>query len=166
MEKELLSKFSNVYIMLLYAIMTNDIKRVKHFISDELYLKYKDMTDKYISNNETRIFGEPNVYQISIINKEIKDDYEYVTVKLVSRYMDYVIDNETKMKKYGIDNERITKDNILVFRKNINAKPKDVVYTCNNCGSNLDINFNGVCPYCQNSADLSKTDYILVSLEN
>ena len=110
MEKELLSKFSNVYIMLLYAIMTNDIKRVKHFISDDLYIKYKDMTDKYISNNETRIFGEPNVYQISIINKEIKDDYEYVTVKLVSRYMDYIVDKTTLKFISGINDHRIEKD--------------------------------------------------------
>ena len=40
MKNDLTGKFSNVYIMLLYAIMTNNIERVKHFLSDEMYLKF------------------------------------------------------------------------------------------------------------------------------
>ena len=40
-DNELISKFSNIYIMLLYSIMTNDISRVKHYLSDNLYHKYK-----------------------------------------------------------------------------------------------------------------------------
>lgn len=37
---ELTSKFSNIYIMLLYALMNNDIKRVAHYLSDDMFEKY------------------------------------------------------------------------------------------------------------------------------
>ena len=48
MEEELISKFSNIYIMLLYAIMSNDINKVKHFLSPDLGRYYENVINKNI----------------------------------------------------------------------------------------------------------------------
>ena len=165
MEEKLLGKFSNIYIMLLYAFMTNDLEKARHYLSDDMYLKYKSKIDEYIKNNETRMFDEANVANISIESKEIVDNFEIVKVKLISRYMDYVIDSNTKKYKYGVNDHRIEKTNILTFKKNKNYNLDKKIYTCLNCGANIDINFNGVCPYCGKSTDLKYKDYILVDLK-
>ena len=163
--EELISKFSNIYIMLLYSIMTNNIDRVKHFLSKELYIKYKDIVDSHIKNGETQMYDELNVYKINIENKNILDNKEIITVKLISRYMDYIIDNKTHKRKSGVNTHRVEKTNLLIFeKKNIDLEKK-VVYTCPNCGANLDINYNGICSYCKKSIDLKNDDYILTSIQ-
>ena len=164
-DSELISKFSNIYIMLLYSVMTNDIKRVKHFISDELYNKYKNIVDNHINNNETQMYDELNVYKINIESKEIVSNREIIKVKLISRYMDYIVDNKTKKIKAGVNTCRIEKTNYLVFERNINGLNNDLVYTCPNCGANLDINYNGICSYCKQNINLKDEDYILTSIE-
>ena len=40
-DAELKSKFSNIFIMLLLGIQTNNLDDVKHYLSDDLYNKYK-----------------------------------------------------------------------------------------------------------------------------
>ena len=163
-DNELIGKFSNIYIMLLYSIMTNDIERVKHFLSNDLYNKYKTIIDNHINNEETEMFDELNVYKINIEKKEIIDNKEIITVKLISRYMNYIMDNNTKKIKSGINTHRIEKTNILVFEKNINTNDNKNVHKCPNCGANLDINYNGVCSYCKQSVDL-KDNFILTKLD-
>ncbi len=164
MKEELTSKFSNIYIMLLYAIMANDINRVKHFLSPELAEYYQEIINNNIKNKEIRMYDELNVKEISILERNDYESYEEVKVRLISRYMDYVIDADTKKYKRGINDRRIEKENILVFKKEKTALGKEM-YTCPNCGANLDVNFVGTCPYCREVISMEEHDYILVSLE-
>ena len=78
--------------------------------------------------------------------------------------MNYIMDNNTKKIKSGINTHRIEKTNILVFEKNLNTNDNKNVHKCPNCGANIDINYNGVCSYCKKSVDL-KSDYILIKLD-
>ena len=164
MENELISKFSNIYIMLLYAIMSNDINRVKHFLNDEMFNKYKSIIDNNIKNKEIQMYDEMNVKEIKILSNVKYSEYEEVKVYLVSRYMDYIIDAETKQYKRGINDHRVEKNNYLTFRKYLDAEGKEM-YTCKNCGANLDVNFTGICPYCQSVVSMEKHDYVLTNLE-
>ncbi len=163
-DNELISKFSNIYIMLLYSIMTNDISRVKHYLSDNLYHKYKYIIDNHITNNETQMYDELNVYKINIENRNIINNKEIVKVKLISRYMDYIIDNETKKIKNGVNTHRIEKTNYLIFEKNLNLQDNKIVHTCPNCGANMDVNFSGICQYCNQIIDMKNEDYILMDI--
>lgn len=162
-DSELIGKFSNIYIMLLYSIMTKDMNRVKHFISDDLYNKYLDIIDILNKNQESQMYDELNVGKIDIIRTEVMDNKEVVTVRIISRYMDYIIDSQGNYKR-GNNKNRVQKENILVFTKNLDAISKNY-YTCSNCGANLDINFTGSCPYCNSICDVSDYDYQLVKLD-
>ncbi len=164
MESELISKFSNIYIMLLYAIISNDINRVKHFLSDEMYEKYKSIIENNLQNKEIQMYDELNVKEIEIIDRVETTDYLEIKVKLISRYMDYVIDAETKKYKRGINDHRLEKVNYLTFKKSLKASSKEL-FTCPNCGANLDVNFTGTCPYCKSVVSMENNDYILTSLE-
>lgn len=165
MDNELNSKFSNIFIMLLYSIMTNDINRVKHFLSNELFYKYKNIIDNNINNNEKQMYDELNIAKIDIIKKEIVDNYEIVTVKIKAKYIDYIIKADTGEYKRGNNKYRIEKEYKLEFKKLVNAEKRNLVIKCPSCGANLDINFTGVCPYCTNIIEINNFDYILTNVE-
>ena len=163
-DSELIGNLSNIYIMLLCSIMKNDIERVKCYLNDNLYNKYKEIIDNHIDKNETEMYDELNVHKIDIISRNIVDNKEVITVRLESRYMNYIMDNETKKVTSGVNTHRIEKTNILVFEKDNNTNNNKVVHKCPNCGANLDINYNGVCSYCNKSINL-KEDYVLTKLD-
>lgn len=164
MQNELVSKFSNIYIMLLYSITTNDIDRVKHFLSEQLYQKYKNIIDQNKKNNELQMYDELNVAKIEMIDKKIIEDKEIITVRLISKYIDYIIDKTTGNYKRGNNKSRTQKTNILIFEKKKNKVKRKIIFTCPNCGANLDINFTGKCSYCNQTINLKNNDYILTSI--
>ena len=162
-DSELTAKFSNIYINLLYSIMIKDLNKVKHFLSEELINKYERIINELEVNNETQLYDELNVGKIDIIKKEVIDNKEIYTVKILSRYMDYKVDEQGDYLS-GNNKSRIEKENILKFEHNLNSEIKNY-YKCKYCGNNLDINYTGECSYCNNIVDISEYEYILTSLE-
>lgn len=162
-DSELIGKFSNIYIMLLYAIMVKDINRVKHFLSVDLYNKYSAIIDNLNSRQESQMYDELNVGKIDIVESKVVGDKELITVRIMSRYMDYIVDGNGNYKS-GNNTSRVEKENILVFSKNVNSDSKSN-YKCDNCGADLDINFTGICSYCGSVCDISNFDYQLIELE-
>lgn len=161
---ELISKFSHIFIMLHYSIMSNNLKRVKSFLGNDLYNYYQKMIDNNIKNNETEMFDELNVKNVDILEKNEFEDKYQIKVKLVSRYMDYFVDSDTLEYKRGINDHRIEKEHILVFEKKKSATTSSVI-TCPSCGANLNVNSSSVCPYCNSNIDLTGSSYQLISLE-
>lgn len=163
-EMELKGKFSNIYIMILFGIMTNDLSNADHFLSDEIMDKYNKIIEKNLANNETQMYDEMNVKSIDIISKEELEDCYLVKVKLISRYMDYIIDSTTKKYKRGVNTHRIEKENTLTFKKLKSAKERSSVIKCEYCGANMDINHSGKCEYCGSIADVTEYDYVLIDI--
>ena len=163
-DEELKSKFSNIFIMLLYSISTNDLDRVKHYLTQEMIDKYQKVIDTNINRKETILFDELNVKTISITNKEIKDDYNYIYVNLISRYMNYYI-NENGDFLRGNNKRRDEISHKLVFRKKLNASSNSVV-KCPGCGANVDSNFSGRCEFCGMTYSAENYDYQLESITN
>jgi hypothetical protein len=163
-DEELKSKFSNIFIMLLYSISTNDLDRVKHFLTQEMIDKYQKVIDTNINRKETVLFDELNVKTISITGKEIKDDYEYVYVDLTSRFMNYYLDDDGNYLR-GNNKRRDENNHRLVFRKKVGTS-SNVVVKCPGCGANIDANFSGKCEYCGMTYSAENYDYQLESITN
>lgn len=163
-ESGFLAKVDNTFIMLLTAIMTDNMKRVEHKISPELFNKYKSMVDELNNNNERQMYDELNVKSTEIQSIEKLEDKYVIKVLLTSRYMDYKIDKATGNYKSGINDRRVEKDNYLTFEKSINAKEEGVVKYCPGCGANVDANSTGVCPYCGSTYDTKNYDWVLTSI--
>ena len=60
-EELLKSKFSNIFIKLLVGIMSNDLKDIKHFLSENVYNKCQTIINDNISNNEIHCYDELNM---------------------------------------------------------------------------------------------------------
>ena len=162
-ESELKAKFSNIFIMLLYSIMTKDLNKVKHFISDDLYNEYQNKIDILNKRKQTQLYDELNVGEIKILEQETFQDKYRVNVQIEARYMDYIVDENGNYIS-GNNTSRSAVNYYLIFEKNIDAQSKNY-YKCASCGNNLDINFTGECPYCNNVVDVDDFEYQLISVE-
>lgn len=155
------TKVDNVFVKLHTAIILRDLSGVKHFISNKVYDKYQNYIDKLINNKEIQMYDELNVKDTKIINK-YKDDNKYIIeVEIISRYMDYVIDEDSSNLIRGNNTSRVEKTNKLVFVKNKDTKEQKMARKCPSCGANISVNTSGKCEYCGSTYNLEDYDFIL-----
>jgi len=159
------TKVDNVFVKLYTAFMKGDLGEVKHFISDDVYLEFKEKLDKLNDKNQRQIYDELNVKNTKIIDKIINNNKEVITVELISRYMDYIIDKTSYKLLSGDNTRRVEKTNTLVFEKKLDTKEKKLVRKCPGCGASISVNTNGKCEYCDTIYNLEDYDYILVSIK-
>lgn len=163
-ESGFLAKVDNTFIMLLTAIMTDNLQRVKHKISKELFDKYTNLLDELNKNNERQMYDELNVKSSNIKSIE-KTDYKYVIkVLLVSRYMDYRVDKNNGNFISGVNDRRIEKENYLTFEKKLNTKKESLARKCPGCAANIDANNSGKCSYCGTTYDTENYDWVLTNI--
>lgn len=164
-ESKFLTKVDNIFVMLHISLMTNNLERVKHFISEDIYNEFNKRLNKLNQDNQIQMFDELNVKSTEIKNVEITDENFIINVKLTSRYMDYIIDKTTKELISGNNTSRVQKENFLTFTKRRNSKKQGAIRKCPSCGANMDINNTGKCKYCGTIYNNSDYDYILTSIE-
>ena len=158
------TKVDNIFVMLHMSLMTDNLKRVNHFISDSVMEEFKNRLAILNQNNEREMFDELNVKSTDILNVEILPDKYVIKVRLISRYMDYIVDKTTLNFKRGNNTSRIEKENILVFEKKRSAKVQGIVRFCPNCGHPMDVNKSGYCEFCHSTYNQEDYDWVLVSI--
>ena len=163
-EGTFLTKVDHIFIMILDAIMDNDMSSVKHFLSEDIYLKYEELTKEYSSKGYTRIFDEMNVSSTKITNIDITDEEILVHVNIESKYMDYLIDENGNFLS-GVNDHRIVTNHNIIFSKKRNALSLSEIRRCPGCGASLDLNDSAVCKYCNRPFDMSDYDYIVVDID-
>ena len=159
------TKVDNIFVKLHTAVMLGNIESVKHFLSDELYNDYNNKVIDLNNKNYRQMYDELNVKSTEIENVNIHPDKIEIKIKIVSRYMDYIIDKDNGNYISGNDKYRIEKNNVLTFTKKIDTKELKMSRKCPGCGSNMDINNYGKCNYCGRIFNLDDYDYILTSIE-
>ena len=163
-ESSFKTKVDNIFVMLHMALMTDNMKRVDHFINDQVYQMYSQKLNDLNNNNERQMFDELNVKSTDITNVEITDTKYIVTVRIISRYMDYIVDKTTNKFKRGNNTSRVEKTNILTFEKLRSAKTQGVVRFCPNCGHPMDVNKSGYCEFCHSTYNQENYDYVLTNI--
>ena len=160
------AKADNIFIQLYTAVMKQDLKRVKHVVSDEVYAKYENRINALKERNELQIYDELNVSDTDITNV-VENENEFVLyVNLLTKYLDYTLNKETRAFLRGNRDVRVEKRVDLVFTKTKQAKELNMARTCPSCGANLDLNKTGVCPYCGSIFELKEYDWILTQVND
>ena len=163
-ETKFIANVDNTFIMMLSAIITNNLKKVDHKIGDKVYNKLKEKLDDLNSKEYHQMYDELNVKSTDIISIDKTDDKYIIKVRLVSRYMDYIVDKDYNYVS-GNNSNRIEIVNILTFEKNINSKEFGLIKKCPTCGASIDYNSNGECNYCHNVFNTEDYDYVLTNIE-
>ena len=164
-EATFLTKADHIFIMILSAIMENDLSSVKHYLSGDIYNHFDELVNSYKEDKLIRLFDEMNVKSTDIIDYNVEDNKLNIIVNLVSRYMDYFI-NEDGEFECGINDHRIELTHKIVFTKKLDTKELGEVRRCPSCGHSLDINASGLCPFCNQTIDMSEYDYIITEIDN
>ena len=162
-EAMFITKVNNIFIKLMNGVMFKDLDNIKHFISDDVYNKYKAIVDDLNKRGVSEVFDELNVKDSFISDARITDDKIVIIVDLISRYMDYYIDSDGNYVT-GVNDHRIEKLNRLTFVKDINSKDIGIVRKCPSCGNSIDVNNSGKCSYCGHIYNNSDYDYILSNI--
>lgn len=163
-EAMFITKVNNMFIMLCTAIMTNDLNRVKHYISDELEKRYEKKLNILNENNERQMYDELNTKETYIQSIKVEDDKAIVDVVLLARYMDYIVNKETGTFKRGNNSSRTIKKYNLRLVKKMDGYTHGNVIKCYNCGADVDVNNSGVCPYCRSVFNEEKHDWVIESI--
>lgn len=160
-----IAKVDNTFIMLYSSIMIGNLDRVKHKLSDDLIIRYQKVIDELNSRNERQMYDEINVKSTEILSISEDNDKYIIEVLLVSRYMDYIIDRETRKFISGVNDHRIEKNNYLTFTKVKDFKDEGFARKCPGCGANIDANYSGKCAWCGTTYDTVKYDWILEDIK-
>ena len=160
------AKADNIFIQLYTAVMKQDLQRVKHFLSDEVYAKYEQKVNNLKANNQLQIYDELNVSDTNITNVVENDEEFILYVNLLTKYLDYVLAKDTRAFLHGNKDVRVEKRVNLVFTKTKSAKELKSARTCASCGANVDINKTGVCPYCGSIFKLKDYDWVLTQIND
>ncbi len=164
-ESKFITNINNIFIQLHLSLTTNNLDKIKHFVSDEIYNTFKHRLDNLNNSNQVQMFDEINVKQTTILKVEELSDKFSIKVNITSRYMDYIIDKNTGKKIYGDDTRRVEKENYLTYEKRKDFILQSEARKCPSCGANIDVNANGKCEYCGTVYNLEKHDWILTELE-
>lgn len=162
-ESTFLSNVDHIFIMLLSAIENNDIESVKHYLANDIYVRYKEMCDEYKSKGVKRLFDEKNVKTSRITGSMITDYFMTIDVTLVARYMDYFVDEKNRYVS-GENIKRIQKTYKLSLTKMRKHKNLGEIRHCPYCGNSLDLNNSGVCDYCRKSFNMEDFGYLVTYL--
>lgn len=160
-ESGFIAKVDNTFIMLHSAVMLGNLERVKHKLSDNLIARYEEIIEKLNKQNYRQMYDEINVKSTEIKSISKSEDKYIIEVLLVSRYMEYIIDKNTRKYISGINDHRIEKNNYLTFTKRINTKEESLARKCPGCGANINANYSGKCIYCGTTYDTVTYDWIL-----
>lgn len=154
----------NVFIQIHLAIMTKTLLNVKHFMSDDVYNKFSDKVKTLENQGLIQMYDEINVKSTEIVEVRIEDIQISIVVRIISRYMDYLLDENGNYIS-GNNTSRIEKENFLTFVKKKDALGLADVRKCPGCGAPIDVNANGLCAYCNSTFDLETRDWFLVQIE-
>ena len=156
--EEIKSKIKNMYIMLLYSIMKEDINRSKQYLSEDLFKEYEKKINDNIANNIVQKYGELNVSKVDILSEEDN----IINARILVKYIDYRIDRTTRKFK---DGESTRSERYVSLKIRYQGENKEVVYRCSNCGAALNINLTSVCYYCGVPVESSESLYVIESIK-
>ena len=160
-----ITKVNNIFVLLHTGLMMDNLDRVKHFLSEDVYKKYEELLKDLNSRNVRQMYDELNVKETYIKDVIIEDNCVIIKVDVVSRYMDYLVDKDSGDFISGFNDHRVQKINHLELTKLRNAKGYNIDKKCPGCGANIDVNNNGKCDYCGRVFDTENYDWILTSIE-
>ncbi len=165
-EAKFRAKVDNMFIQTYTGVMKQDLSKVEHFLSKEMFEKYSKKVENLKSKNQLQIYDELNVSDTNIINIEELEDRFVIKVSLLTKYLDYILTKDTKKYVSGDRDVRVEKRVKITLSKIKNAKSMEEARKCDGCGANMDLNKTGVCEYCGTVFELKNYDWVIENIQD
>lgn len=164
LEAFFLSNVDHIIILLINGISDRDLNNVKHYLSSDVYNMFNDLISNYKSKKIIRKFDEANIKSSEILNYNINNNIINIKVKVVTRYMDYFVDENGNYIK-GENRKRLESEKNIIVSKRLNDTQIDGIIRCKNCGHSLDISSSNICNYCKETFDMIDYCYIVSEID-
>lgn len=150
---DFISFAKDVYMDIQVAWCKRDLTEVQPVLHQNLYQRTQKQLDKKIEDGIVPHLDRITVNSAypSFYRKD--EEYEYVTVYLVSQMIDYQVKESTGEVVYGDKSTRWTMHYLMTFMRSISAvtrpaSEKEKGMVCPNCGAHLKGTSFGQCEYC------------------
>lgn len=157
------------FITLQQAWTARDWSAIRPFEKEELFRQHELQLQEYINNGKINIIERINIRQ-AFLHLYVRDEqYEYLTVYMSTRMVDYIIDEKTRAVLKGDPNIDCYMDYLLTFMRKTGVKTKDANGTidsksCPHCGAPLQITSAGKCEYCNSIVTTGEFDWVLAEM--
>ena len=159
-----------VYFTLSYAWMARDWEKVRPFEKEELFRQHEQQIKQYIDNGRVNVLERININQ-AYLQKYVRDrEYEYLTVFLQVRMVDYIKDEKTGQVLKGSPDADCHMKYLYTFmrRNGVKSDPASSnrsTTNCPNCGAATRITSAGRCEYCESVIVTGEFDWVLSNID-
>ena len=163
---DFISFVKDVYMDIQDAWCKRDLTPVRAVLHQNLYQRTQKQIDKKIADGIVNHLDRITVNNAYPTFYRRDEEYEYVTVYLVSQMIDYQVKEATGEVIYGDKSTRWTMCYLMTFMRSIDAKTdpagrKDRGVVCPNCGAPLTGTSFGECAYCGTIVTTGAYDWVL-----
>jgi hypothetical protein len=160
-----------VFITLQTAWSERDFAKARPFEKEELYKQHETQIKKYIENGRINVLDRINVNQAYLYKYVRETEYEYLTVYIQSRMIDYIKDERTGQVLKGDPNTEYHLRYLYTFMRKTgvltdSARSNNSVVACPHCGAPTSITSAGKCEYCGFIVTTGEFDWVLSDIES
>lgn len=157
----------SIFLVVMKAYSNNDLRKLRMYEDNNLYSRDLSDINEFKSRATKRIRSMITIKGCNLCNYEVIDNYEYLTIKMKARLLDYVIGDDDYVI-HGYRDSFVEKIYNLTFFRKVGLKTTDkslVIDNCPNCGSVIRVNDNGICEYCNSSLIDGEVSWVLYNIE-
>lgn len=143
------------------AWMNFDYDTLRKYTTDELFHMYESQLKVLQAKKQKNIMSDIKFKYAKIININIQNGVEKVTMYLNTITTDYVIDANGKIVR-GSDKIRNDMEYLITLNRNME---KVNIKNCPSCGAEINIVSGGQCPYCDNVIVNNNEEFVMSKKE-
>jgi Uncharacterized protein conserved in bacteria len=160
-----------VFVTLQNAWTARDWRKVRPFESDSLFKVHEQQLQEYINTGKINIIENICVNTAYLSEFYADQQFEYLTMYLNVRMIDYIIDEKSRNVLKGNPKINCYMKYKMKFIRSINTMShadldKLNVTNCPNCGAPTQITSSGECEYCNSVITTGNYNWVLTDLSH
>ncbi|MCH5300600.1 MAG: TIM44-like domain-containing protein [Ruminococcus sp.] len=155
-----------VFVDIQEAWSARDLSKIRVIMHDNLFNQTQKQVESKIKNGVINKIENIAVSTAYLTAYKYDKQFEYVTMYLNARFIDYEIDEKTGNVLRGDTTTRWEMRYLLKFVRSTGVKTNDATdvlksHNCPNCGAPLQMESSGVCEYCGSVVTTGQYSWVL-----
>ena len=169
-QTKFISWAKEVFITLQNAWSARKFDKCRPFEKEELFRQHQQQIQGYIDNGRINVIERININNAHFFEYKRDNQYEYLTVFMKTRMVDYIKDEKTGQVLKGDPNKDCFPRYLLTFmrKKGVltdEATSNKSTTNCPNCGAPTQITSSGQCEYCGSVITTGDYDWVLSDIQ-
>ena len=159
-----------VFITLQNSWSARQFDKCRPFEKEELFRQHQQQIQSYVNNGRINVIDRININNAHFFEYKRDNQYEYLTVFMKTRMIDYIKDEKTGQVLKGDPDKECYPRYLLTFmrKKGVltdEATSNKSTTNCPNCGAPTQITSSGQCEYCGSVITTGDYDWVLSDIQ-